>query len=151
MMKTRNQLILSLAFFLSSLALWHKVVPQETVTPPTVATSAVVAHQTQVEGVWEQYSLENGEEHFMARLDIRPVHGDFVAYPESVSANTYPKHAYRSFDHIMQNQRWSFKEDWGSGLIGNFDLVQVSETEYEGVALGSDGHMFHTKFVRLSR
>lgn len=152
MMKARKHLILSLAFFLSSVALWHKVVPQEPVavkSPPPVVTSVADSQQNQVEGLWEQYSLENDRPQFMARLNIRRVRGEFIAYPEELSANTYPKHAYLSYDHVMRDGHWSFKEDWDNGLVGNFDLVQVSENEYEGVALGSDGHMFHTKFVRI--
>lgn len=150
-MKARKQLVLSLVFFFSSVALWSKVVPQEpvaTVAPPVVAAVAS-ENQEQIEGVWEQYSLSEDEPEFMARLVIQADGRDYVAFPEEISPSTYPKHAYRSFDHLKRDGHWSFKEDWGRGLIGNFDLVQTGPNEYEGVALGSDGHMFHTKFVRV--
>lgn len=148
-MKARNQLILSIAFLLSSIAVWYKVVPHTPtdVTPPPAVVVSV--SQDSIQGVWEQYSLDGEQPEFMARLDIRPDGDSYIAYPEALSRGTFPKHAYRSFDHVMQDGHWSFKEDWDNGLVGNFDLKQNDQGQYVGVALGSDGHMFNTMFVRV--
>lgn len=148
-MNARKQLIVSLAFLFSSVALWHKVVPQ---TPPDFqppVTTFVTISQDSIEGAWEQYSLEGEQPEFMARLNLRRQSEDYLAYPEVLSPTTYPKHAYRSFEHEMQGDRWTFKEEWGHGVVGTFELEKTRDGSYVGVAHGSDGHCFKTLFTRV--
>ena len=155
MKKSRIQLIGSLLFLLSSLAVWYQVVPNKQPEPVAPQREVVVAPQVEVAvadpvvGVWEQYSIQDGQRVFMARLDIRPECSGYTAYPLELSANTYPKHAYSSFDHRMEDGEWSFSEDWDHGEIGYFDLVKTGEGEYEGYATSSDGYQFRTVFVRV--
>lgn len=162
MTKTRKHLILSLAFFLGSLAVWSRVVPtlNETPLPPThrvavettIRTTETPESLAFVEGVWEQYAVEcNGERSFMARLHIEKEGADYVAYPSELSANTYPKHAYRSHSHSIDGQLWSFKEDWDHGEVGEFLLVRQENGEYVGYATSVDtGYEFETVFVKVS-
>ena len=147
MKKSRIQLIASLLFLLSSLAIWYQVVPEKHPEPATPQVEVVA--EDPVVGVWEQYSFQNGQRVFMARLDIKRECCGYTAYPLELSACTYPKHAYSSFDHKMENGQWSFKEDWDHGEIGYFDLMETANGDYEGYATSSDGYQFRTVFVRV--
>lgn len=157
-----SRLILSLAFFLSSLAIYNQVegafAPAPAPAPVAVVQvaqprlPAVPSAQFQVEGTWEQYSIEaDGHREFMARLEIRKDGDHYIADPVSVSEYTFPKHAYRSFDHQFRDGIWSFREDWGSGETGEFTLVRNDAGEYEGTAyhLGCAAG-FQTVFVPVS-
>jgi len=149
-MKARHQLILSLLFFFSSLAVWNLVMPVEKPQEPTPAVCPFAEASSQhVTGVWEQYALHNGHRSFMARLDIRHNGVDYTAHPMELSANTFPKHSYRSFDHKFSNGVWTFKEDWDYGEVGEFTLVEQPNGDYAGVATSSDGYQFETVFVRV--
>lgn len=151
MIKARTQLIVSLLFLLSSVALWNLLVPNR--AAPSTTPAVVAASETlpiQVEGVWEQYLVYGCQREFMARLDIRKAGDDYIATPLSLSANTYPKHAYRSFNHTYQNGHWTFSEDWDYGEVGEFSLELQPNGQYWGVARSnSDGHTFKTLFVRV--
>ena len=160
MKKLSSRLVLSLAFFLSSLAIYNQV--EGAFAPPPAPVTAVevarpmppVAHQTefQVAGTWEQYSIEaDGHREFMARLEIRKDGDQYIADPVSVSEFTFPKHAYRSFDHQFRDGIWTFREDWDGGETGEFVLVRNDAGEFEGTAyhLGCASG-FQTVFVPVS-
>lgn len=152
MSKTRLHLFCSIAFLLSSIALWTQVRPIDAPLPSNQPAVVQVAPPTTfaVEGVWEQYYVSGNERQFMARLDLRQSGPDFVANPLELSADAYPKHAYRSFGHTYQDGHWSFKEEWGCGSVGQFDLELQPNGEYEGWAFSQyDGHGFQTVFVRV--
>lgn len=104
----------------------------------------------EVEGVWEQYAVEDGRRHFMARLDIRKDGLDYQAKPLELSANTFPKHAYRSYDHSFQDGMWRFREDWDDGQVGEFILLRQSNGEYHGYASPAEcPYGFETVFVKV--
>lgn len=150
MTKPRKHLLVSLLFLVSSIALYAKITPDRVETPAPVAIAAPVS-QLQVEGVWEQYAVDGCHRDFMARLDIRARGADYVANPLSLSANTFPKHAYRSYDHQVNGDTWTFKEDWDYGMVGEFTLERQPNGEYWGVAYSEqDGHSFRTVFVRVA-
>lgn len=153
MTKARTQLIGSLLFFLSSIALWNLVFPPKATAPPPPEPVAIAAPQilpVQVEGIWEQYSVYGCHREFMARLEVRAEGDAYVAYPLSLAENTFPKHAYRSFDHKYENGTWTFKEDWDGGQIGEFTMQLQPNGEYLGVARSNlDGHSFGTVYVRV--
>lgn len=152
MSKARLHLFLSLAFLLSSIALYSRVAPVEAPIPepvPIVASQDVSTFV--VEGVWEQYYVNgDGQREFMARLDLRQSGDSYTANPLALAADAYPKHAYCSFDHEYDNGIWSFKEQWSCRSVGQFDLVLQPNGEYEGYAYSAnDGQGFRTVFVRV--
>ena len=147
MKKSRIQLLVSLLFLLSSVALWYRIVPEREPSPPTPQVQEVA--QDEITGVWEQYSLHNGRRSFMARLDLRSEGCRYMAYPLSLSEMTYPKHPYVSFDHKKVGEAWSFTEQWDKGELGYFDLTRNEDGEYEGFATSSTGYQFRTVFVKV--
>lgn len=153
MSKTRTQLFWSVAFLLGSIAIWFKVAPVEhpPAPEPVPVVQSQAAHSSlQVEGTWEQYAVENNRRYFMARLQIQADCTSYLASPLELSANTYPKHAYRSFHHSENDGVWSFREDWDHGNIGEFVLVRQPNGEYRGIAKSlQDGTEFETIFVRV--
>ena len=151
-MKARTQLFASLLFLLSSVAIWNLVMPAQPAPPPPEPASVVeqAAFPVQVEGVWEQYSMHGCHREFMARLDVRKDGDAYIAHPLSLAENTFPKHSYRSFDHKFENGRWTFKEDWDYGQVGEFNMELQPNGEYWGVAHSNqDGHTFGTIYVRV--
>lgn len=160
MKKTSTHLVLSLAFLLSSLALYSRVAPVfsppeiqavQTVEVARPVQPVVASSQLQIEGVWEQYSIEpDGKREFMARLEIRKDGEHYLANPVSVAEFVFPKHTYRSFDHKFSDGIWSFREDWDHGETGEFVLAQTTEGEFVGSArhLGCEAG-FQTVFVRV--
>lgn len=157
MTKTRKQLVWSLSFFVGSLALWMNLTPPTPTTlapppvPPSIASVApTAATASDISGVWEQYAVYQGHREFMARLDIRSDGVNYVAYPLDLSPSTFPKHAYRSYNHSREHGLWTFDEDWDHGQVGHFVLSKQENGEYSGVALNSaDGSQFETVFVRV--
>jgi hypothetical protein len=151
MSKTRTQLFWSIAFLLGSIALWAKVAPVEHPPQPVAVVAPVSCPSVlMVEGVWEQYAVHGEDRQFMARLSIRSAGADYTASPLALSRDTFPKHAYRSYDHVEENGRWSFKEDWDGGNVGQFVLSRQCNGEYRGVATSlQNGQSFETVFVRV--
>lgn len=160
MKRMSRHLILSITFFLSSLALYSLVAPSfappqiETVrtvevprTPETVAAPCTF----EVEGVWEQYSIEaDGQRVFMARLEIRRDGVHYLAHPISIAEFVFPKHTYRSYDHQYREGVWTFREDWGHGEVGEFALEQNSYGEFVGTARHAGcAASFDTMFIRV--
>ncbi len=160
MKKVSTRLIISLAFLLSSLALYSRVAP--VFSPPEVQAvqtievarpvqPVVASSLLQVEGVWEQYSVESdGKRELMARLELRKDGSHYLVSPIFLAEFTFPKHAYRSYDHKFSDGIWTFREDWDHGDVGQFTLVQNDKGEFEGSAhhLGC-GTGFDTVFVRV--
>lgn len=158
MMKRRAPLILSLAFFLSSLALLQQTNHffAAPVRPTLSAPASTVEVQTdeamQVAGVWEQYSVgDDGERYLMARLDVRPDGFDYQSTPLYIAEDVFPKHAYRSYDHRYENGIWTFREDWDNGEVGEFVLERQPNGEFLGTAGHAEcGDQFTTVFVKVA-
>jgi hypothetical protein len=156
MSKRRTPLILSLTFLLSSLALWNQanhyfapLAPAAVVEVAACQQSA--AFESQIEGVWEQYSIHDGQRAFMARLDVRKDGANYLATPLALAEDTYPKHTYRSYDHSYQDGVWTFREDWDEGQVGEFVLTRRDNGEYRGTGrlAGCDAG-FETVYLRVS-
>lgn len=155
MMKRRAPLILSLAFFLSSLALLQQTNEHFTTRQPISPAQNVqiqADESLQVEGVWEQYSVSgDGERYLMARLDVRADGFDYQATPIYIAEDVFPKHAYRSYDHRYENGLWTFREDWDNGEVGEFVLERQANGEFLGVAGHAEcGDQFTTVFVKVT-
>jgi hypothetical protein len=165
MMKRRAPLVLSLAFFFSSVALYHHVAPRTEVSAPVcqqapvcqraisvVAQAPVQDQRLQVEGVWEQYSIDyDGQRVFMARLEIRSDGLHYLATPTEIAEDVFPKQTYRSFDHRFQSGVWTFREAWDHGEVGEFVLRRQENGEFVGSAYlsGCPEERFATVFVRI--
>jgi hypothetical protein len=109
------------------------------------------AFESQIEGVWEQYSIHDGQRAFMARLDVRKDGANYLATPLALAEDTYPKHTYRSYDHSYQDGVWTFREDWDEGQVGEFVLTRRDNGEYRGTGrlAGCDAG-FETVYLRVS-
>ncbi len=167
MTKPRKYLIGSFSLLISSLAmlsLTHSYfnVQSEAVRPAAQHVQVCQRQSTEchrasldnsvlaVEGVWEQYAVADGQRHFMARLDIRKDGLNFMASPLELSADTFPKHAYRSYDHSFEDGIWSFREDWDDGQVGEFFLTRQANGEYHGFASPAEcPYGFETVFVKV--
>lgn len=155
MNRNRVQLLWSLVFFFGSVALWARVTPAISETTPAPPPAVIQVADVQlfvVDGVWEQYAIDcSGERRFMARLDIRQSGDHYLAHPLSLSASTFPKHAYKLTSFGMQDGTWTFDEEWGSGDIGQFVLQRQPNGEYLGTATEmTSGHSFDTVYVKVS-
>ncbi len=162
MAKSRIQLIISIAFLATSLALFSQT--NRYFAPPTLHAIEVPsltvpvnvpvsnrAEELRVEGVWEQYSVIDGKREFMAQLEIRSDGVHYVATPMSIAEDVFPKHSYRSFNHKYDNGVWTFSEEWAPGEIGDFSLTRLSDNEFVGAAYPiNSGFGFETVFVRIS-
>lgn len=154
-MKKRAPLILSLTFFLSSLAILQQVnyhfAPTQEPVPIAQISQQQTAETMQVAGVWDQYSVDgDGQRYFMARLDMQGEGADYTATPTAIAEDVFPKHAYSSYDHSYDNGVWSFREDWDDGDVGQFVLERQPNGEYAGTATSLDGSQcFSTVFVRV--
>lgn len=157
MSKRSAPLILSLALLLFSLAVWKQVdqhfAPDQQPAPPPVAVAVAAtpaplpqerladetiqvidSREHQIEGVWEQYSIEGDKRQFMARLQMTRQGDGYLATPVEFSPDTYPQKPYRSYDHAYANGVWTFKEDWGPTSVGEFVLEKQPNGQFEGTA-----------------
>jgi hypothetical protein len=171
MTKRQAPLIGSIVFLLSSLALWnqanHYFATSTSAPPPQVAVVETAKScweaparrcpyqgeipSAQIEGVWEQYSIHEGQREFMARLDVRSDNGDYVATPLVISEFCFPKHAYRSYDHAESDGVWTFREAWDNNEVGEFALVRQPNGEYRGYARSAGSECgFETVYVRVA-
>lgn len=158
MIKRRAPLLLSLAFFLSSLAVYNQIhhrFSAPSPSPQVVALESAPAQEQemQVQGVWEQYSVgADGERYFMARLDIRPDGLHYLATPTEIADDVFPKQTYRSYDHSFRAGVWTFREAWDNGEVGEFVLQRQENGEYLGSAYlaGCSHERFATVFVKIS-
>lgn len=162
MAKSRTQLIISVAFLATSLALFN--LTNSYFAPPTLQAVEVPrlsqpvnvpvtarAEELRIEGVWEQYSVIDGKREFMAQLEIRSDGVHYVATPVSIAEDVFPKHSYRSFNHKYDNGVWTFSEEWAPGEIGEFSLTRLDNNEFVGAAYPiNSGFGFETVFVRIS-
>ena len=161
MAKSRFQLFISLVFFASSLALFS--LTNSYFAPPTIQAVEVPrisqtgdlavapTQELQVEGVWEQYCLIDGQREFMAQLEIRRDGAHYTATPVNIAEGVFPKHTYRSFDHSYTNGVWSFREEWAPGETGEFHLTRLSDNEFVGTANPTNSECgFETLFVRVA-
>lgn len=162
MAKRRAPLIISFLFLLSSLALLNQanryfnppepVIVAQPCTAPMIETVAVPAQTQglQVDGIWEQYAIEDGQRRFMARLEVRTDGADYMASPLELAEGCGPPHAYRSYDHAVSGDVWTFREDWDGGEVGVFALLRQPNGEYVGTATHANcGISFDTVYVRV--
>lgn len=120
---------------LGVVALWSRL-PTVDTTPP-------------IDGVWEQYVFRGEEEHFLARLQFEAAGDHFLAHPVKLTSSCSPRHTFRSFDHVRDGDKWSFKEDWGRAGIGAFRLKRTDGGDYLGRATREDGSSFRTFYRRI--
>lgn len=86
----------------------------------------------------------------MARLNIRADGSAYQASPLELTPNTFPKHAYRSYDHKFQDGTWTFREEWDGGRVGEFFLERQADGSFRGFArLAGYPQAFQTAFVKV--
>ena len=99
---------------------------REPLTPTPAAPS--------IEGAWKQYVLVDGTEPvYLGTFVVSRYKGEWVISPRTQSEGEFMVNTLGIFDVAYDGQRLSFNSNWGQERgVGNFELVRISPTMFEG-------------------
>ena len=115
-------------------------VPQTSPSPPIAP----------IIGVWKQYFYDPyGKLVYGGTYRVTKQKENYVMYEEEHLKASNIVNSLGLFDVAYDGDLWTFKSDWGNGLIGHFRLRRVSDSIFEGESLLHGRIRDKNKWVRI--